>query len=42
VAVLCLGPVSEFYPAPMLVQEHWAEERPLGDMLFENRWGEQP
>jgi len=42
VAVLCLGPVDEFYAAPMLVQEHWAEERPLSDMLFENRWGEQP
>lgn len=42
VAVLCLGPVHDFYDAPMLVQEHWAEERPLGDMLFENRWGEQP
>lgn len=42
VAVLCLGPVHEFYAAPMLVQEHWAEERPLSDMLFENRWGEQP
>lgn len=42
VAVLCLGPVTEFYPAPMLVQEHWAQERPLADMLFENQWGERP
>ncbi|MFK0312916.1 5,6-dimethylbenzimidazole synthase [Pseudomonas sp. NPDC090233] len=42
VAVLCLGPVIEFYPAPMLVQENWAEERPLSDMLFENQWGERP
>jgi len=42
VAVLCLGPVKAFYPAPMLVQEHWAEERPLADMLFENHWGERP
>ena len=41
VAVLCLGPVTEFYPAPMLVMENWAEERPLGDMLFENQWGER-
>lgn len=42
VAVLCLGPVAAFYPAPMLALEHWAEERPLGDMLFENQWGERP
>ncbi|WP_060509149.1 5,6-dimethylbenzimidazole synthase [Pseudomonas sp. NBRC 111124] len=42
VAVLCLGPVTEFYAQPMLVQENWAEERPLSDMLFENQWGERP
>ncbi|AUA34112.1 5,6-dimethylbenzimidazole synthase [Pseudomonas fulva] len=40
VAVLCLGPVAAFYPAPMLVLQNWAEERPLHQMLFENRWGE--
>ncbi|WP_213879881.1 5,6-dimethylbenzimidazole synthase [Pseudomonas sp. dw_358] len=38
-AVLCLGPVAEFYPVPMLVQEGWAIEQPLQDMLFENQWG---
>jgi 5,6-dimethylbenzimidazole synthase len=42
VAVLCLGPVTAFYAQPMLVQENWAEERPLSDMLFENQWGERP
>jgi 5,6-dimethylbenzimidazole synthase len=42
VAVLCLGPVTEFYAQPMLVQESWAEERPLSDMLFENQWGVHP
>ncbi|MGJ7549912.1 5,6-dimethylbenzimidazole synthase [Pseudomonas alloputida] len=42
VAVLCLGPVSEFYTQPMLVQEKWAQERPLSEMLFENQWGERP
>ncbi|MBC3500197.1 5,6-dimethylbenzimidazole synthase [Pseudomonas sp. SWRI59] len=42
VAVLCLGPVTEFYPAPMLVQENWAEQRPLSDMLYHNQWGERP
>jgi 5,6-dimethylbenzimidazole synthase len=38
-ALLCLGPVSEFYPRPMRVEEGWAEEKPLADMLFENHWG---
>ena len=42
VAVLCLGPVTAFYAQPMLVQENWAEERPVSDMLFENQWGERP
>jgi len=41
-ALLCLGPVSEFYPRPMLVEEGWAEEKPLAGMLFENHWGRQP
>jgi len=41
-AVLCLGPVTEFYPSPMLVMEGWAEEKPLADMLYENQWGVQP
>ena len=41
VAVLCLGPVTEFYPAPMLVLENWAEERPLSELLYENQWGER-
>lgn len=38
-AILCLGPVTEFYPAPMLVMEGWSEARPLKEMLFENHWG---
>lgn len=38
-AILCLGPVTEFYPVPMLVMEGWTKERPLDDMLFENQWG---
>lgn len=42
VAVLCLGPVAQFYAAPMLVLENWAEEKPLGEMLYENQWGERP
>ncbi|NNA67720.1 5,6-dimethylbenzimidazole synthase [Pseudomonas gessardii] len=38
-AVLCLGPVTEFYPAPMLQLEGWTQPRPLSDMLYENYWG---
>lgn len=40
VAVLCLGPVVEFYPAPMLQIEGWTQAQPLSALLFENRWGE--
>ncbi|MNQ67249.1 5,6-dimethylbenzimidazole synthase [Pseudomonas sp. Irchel s3b6] len=39
-AVLCLGPVEAFYPAPMLVLEGWAQARPLSELLYENVWGE--
>ena len=39
VAVLCLGPVRAFYPAPMLVLEGWAQARPLSELLYENVWG---
>ena len=39
VAVLCLGPVTEFYPAPMLALEGWAQPRPLSELLYENYWG---
>ncbi|MDN6858519.1 5,6-dimethylbenzimidazole synthase [Pseudomonas sp. CAN2814] len=42
VAVICLGPVSEFYPAPMLALEGWRQPRALGELLYENHWGEQP
>lgn len=41
VAVLCLGPVEAFYPAPMLALENWAEQQPLSAMLYENQWGER-
>lgn len=38
VAVLCLGPVETFYPAPMLALEGWAQPRPLQQLLFEDGW----
>ncbi|MGD8221197.1 5,6-dimethylbenzimidazole synthase [Pseudomonas thivervalensis] len=41
-AVLCLGPVEGFYPAPMLALEGWAQTRPLNELLYENRWGVSP
>lgn len=41
-AVLCLGPVTGFYPAPMLALEGWAQPRPLAELVFENQWGQRP
>ncbi|MCP4933279.1 MAG: 5,6-dimethylbenzimidazole synthase [bacterium] len=38
IALLCIGPVHEFYEKPMLVQEGWRDEKPLAGILFENRW----
>ncbi|SFH17326.1 5,6-dimethylbenzimidazole synthase [Pseudomonas sp. NFACC45] len=41
-AILCLGPVEGFYPAPMLVLEGWAQPRALDELLYENHWGVSP
>lgn len=38
IAILCLGYVNSFYKEPMLVEEGWAKEKPLVDMLMENGW----
>ena len=38
IAILCLGYVHSFYKEPMLVEEGWAKEKPLSDMLMENTW----
>ena len=38
VAILCLGHVEQFYDAPMLEIEGWAERKPLGECVFENYW----
>ncbi|WP_332642320.1 5,6-dimethylbenzimidazole synthase [Aeromicrobium sp.] len=38
VAILCLGPVEEFYRRPMLEQEKWTSVRPLEELLAENSW----
>jgi len=37
-AILCLGHVEQFYPAPMLVLEKWRNPRPLEELLHENGW----
>ena len=41
VAVLCLGPVSELYDKPMLVQEGWAREQALDELVFSDQWGQR-
>ncbi|MEW5703551.1 MAG: 5,6-dimethylbenzimidazole synthase [Pseudomonadota bacterium] len=38
-AVLCLGRVEAFYPAPMLEMEGWTRGRPLQELVFDNSWG---
>ena len=40
IAVLCLGHVEAFDPAPRLAIERWRQPRPLADMLYENHWPE--
>lgn len=39
VAVLCLGHVEAFYPAPMLERDGWAEKRSLHELVFQDIWG---
>ncbi|MFC0252595.1 5,6-dimethylbenzimidazole synthase [Massilia consociata] len=39
IAILCVGHVEEFYPAPMLEAEGWDRRRALSGMLYEDSWG---
>jgi 5,6-dimethylbenzimidazole synthase len=39
-AVLCLGPVPDFYETPMLEMEGWRHGRPLDELLLTNHWVE--
>ena len=39
-ALLCIGPVPEFYDTPMLQQERWASRMPLSEVLFDGAWGQ--
>jgi len=40
VALLCLGPVEDFYEVPMFEMEGWRGRVPLGEVLGENRYPE--
>ena len=42
IAVLCLGHVAEFYPAPMLALERWRQPRPLSELVCDDVWPEAP
>ena len=39
IALLCLGPVHDFYDEPMLQRDRWARRAPLASMVFDDRWG---
>jgi len=40
VALLCLGPVHDFYEEPMLQRERWARRAPLQSVVFDEGWGQ--
>lgn len=40
IALLCIGPVKEFYAKPMLEQLGWRQGKPLDEFLFEDSWPE--
>ncbi len=42
IAILCLGHVDKFYPAPMLELENWRVPNSVNDILFENVWDNTP
>ena len=41
IAILCLGPVPDFYSQPMLQTEKWACREALADLVFDDRWGQR-
>jgi 5,6-dimethylbenzimidazole synthase len=41
IALLCLGPVKEFYAVPMLTTSRWRKAKPLDSVLFTDRWPEE-
>ena len=38
IAILCLGPVDEFYPRPMLETEQWATRQDLEQLIMHDGW----
>jgi 5,6-dimethylbenzimidazole synthase len=40
IALLCLGPVSQFYAEPLLAESGWARRQPLQTLVFDNVWGQ--
>jgi len=38
IAILCLGPVTEFPLQPVLESKAWGSRLPLDEVLFEDRW----
>lgn len=38
IALLCLGPVEEFYARPMLEETGWREGRPMETAVFDDMW----
>lgn len=38
VALLCLGPVADFYQEPMLAQENWAQREDLAQLIMDDVW----
>ena len=39
IAILCIGHVDAFYPAPMLETERWDQRRALDDIMYVDAWG---
>jgi 5,6-dimethylbenzimidazole synthase len=39
IAVLCVGHVDQFYPAPMLEMEGWDRRQPVASVMYEDSWG---
>jgi len=41
-AILCLGPVEEFPPAPLMTLAGWREGKSLDTILYTDHYGEEP
>jgi 5,6-dimethylbenzimidazole synthase len=41
-AILCLGPVIEFPPAPLMSIAGWREKKTLASVFYQNSYGQEP